>query len=615
MGGPAAPAGGASLVGRARSFARLVFRKAVYRRHYLGRWDVRAGDMADPDIDDGLEIELLGPDRFAEVLGTSPHLTEEDLAILRRQRSTVIVTRDEGRIVASTWMTSGDVLNDELHRHLDVPSFEHLSCRSYVSDGYRGRNLMGRMIAAYARTLDPDDEVWGLVYPWNEASIRTLEGIGWRRTGAEWTHFVADQKVPGSRRHPPQPVLPRATRAPDGSRRPLPPCILVGGESWGSTLQAARSLGRIGVPVLVVTLGDGSAVYERSRFVARAVDLHRPRPEDLASTLADLAADAVALGSTVPVLPLTDQAVDLLDRGRHLLPDGVRLALPSSPAVRPLLDKPSAMAIAVDAGLDVLPWVEVTSFEDGPAAAALELPVIIRPSGWDKTGDLYFKLVVARTDAERDGALHAMLERGARMVVQEYLEAPEDAVELAITWRSADGTTTAVCTGRKRRAASGQGGVMAWGEAVDLPDVAESAAAFLDASGFVGLGGLEVIRSRGRAWFVEFNPRLESIHFLAAAAGVDTVVLAYQDLALDQRPVAPLRTGPVAAWIGAAWLDRIRTDPDGWRLALEERRRFQRFRHRRRAIWDASDPLPSVAVIGRMGRQAIARRTDGRGAP
>src|SRR5690606_32541457 len=137
---------------------------------------------------------------------------------------------------------------------------------------------------------------------------------------------------------------------------------------------------------------------------------------------------------------------------------------------------------------------------------------------------------------------------------------------------------TATCTGRKRRLSEPDGGVMAWGEAVDLPEVRRMTEAFLDRAGFTGVGGLEVIRSGGRAWFVEFNPRLESIHSLATAAGVDTVALAFEDLALGRRPVAPPRQRPAAAWIGSAWLSRIRRQPGAWVHLLRDRFRFGRRR-------------------------------------
>ncbi len=152
-----------------------------------------------------LTIDVWGPDRFDEILPNNPHLTEEDLGHFRRQESRVIVVLDGDRIPASSWMTSGRVYVHELQRHLDVPRGEHFSCRSYVDPSCRGLSLMSHMIHHYS-TLQPEgDETWGLVYDWNVASVRSLERIGWRRSGDYWSTYWFGRQSGGERRYPPRP--------------------------------------------------------------------------------------------------------------------------------------------------------------------------------------------------------------------------------------------------------------------------------------------------------------------------------------------------------------------------------------------------------------------------
>ena len=188
-----------------REVARLAFRKLIYRKVEMLRFEVRAADHALPAGTD-LRVELLGPDRFDEILGTNPYLEAADLVDFRRQRSTCIVAYDGDRIAASTWMTSGSVHVHELHRHLDVPSTEHFSCRSYVAPGHRGRKLLDELLSSYACHQDPADTIWGLVYRWNVASYRSLERVGWRETGCAWTRFILGRRVSGERRYPPRPA-------------------------------------------------------------------------------------------------------------------------------------------------------------------------------------------------------------------------------------------------------------------------------------------------------------------------------------------------------------------------------------------------------------------------
>jgi len=185
--------------------ARLVWRKAVHRTVHMGRFGTPTSASTPPERPCELTIEVWGPDRFDDVLPNNPHLTVDDIEHFRRQQSRVIVITDGDRIPASSWMTNGSVYVHELQRHLEVPRTEHFSCRSYVDPDYAGRSLMSHMIHHYS-TLQPDgDETWGLVYDWNVASVRSLERIGWRRSGDYWTSYWFGRKSGGERRYPPKP--------------------------------------------------------------------------------------------------------------------------------------------------------------------------------------------------------------------------------------------------------------------------------------------------------------------------------------------------------------------------------------------------------------------------
>lgn len=189
--------------------ARLVFRKAVYREVLMGRYEVAAGASQPPSRPLDLHIDFLEDPAFEEVLGTTPYLSAADVDRFKRQHSVCIVARDGDRIAASSWMTRGKVYVAELQRNVHVPEGEHFSCRSYVHEDYRGMSLLSHMIHAYSARLPAEDCIWGVVYPWNMASVRSLEKIGWRHTGEYWTRFVFGVKVPGERHLParPQAVL------------------------------------------------------------------------------------------------------------------------------------------------------------------------------------------------------------------------------------------------------------------------------------------------------------------------------------------------------------------------------------------------------------------------
>ncbi len=184
--------------------ARLVFRKTVYRKVRMGRYGYFAREAVRPHRPLDLRIALWGPERFDAVHGTNEHLTADDLEHFRRQRTCCIVVLDGERIAASSWMTGGLVYVHELDQVIEVPEGEHFSCRSFVDPDYRGLSLFSHMVYAYTKTLDPDVEVWGFVYYWNTASIRSLANIGWRYSGDYWTTYALWKKLPGSSRCEPR---------------------------------------------------------------------------------------------------------------------------------------------------------------------------------------------------------------------------------------------------------------------------------------------------------------------------------------------------------------------------------------------------------------------------
>lgn len=234
--------------------------------------------------------------------------------------------------------------------------------------------------------------------------------------------------------------------------------------------------------------------------------------------------------------------------------------------------------------------------------------MVVKPARWLPRSAEYFKIELLPRASEVSA--RGLADMDLPMIVQEYLDAPDDAVEFAIAWRSRDSSRTSICTGRKRRQSHPHGGVMVWGEAVYLEDVAEAAERFLDSSGFTGLGGIEFIRTAEAIKFIEFNPRLEAIHFVAAAAGVDTVILELEDqLGLGQAPMAPRTVTQhqesAAAWISTAWIARVMSDPEYRAEAIRDWVAFRRFRRRRPSIWSSRDPKPGLLVASRLLLRAI----------
>ena len=180
-----------------KEVARLAYRKLVYRKVVLRRLGATAGNHLPPKREVRYRTELLGSDRYDQVFSTNPYLAPSDLDHFHRQRSTCIAVYDGDRVASSSWMTSGSVYIHELQRYIVVPHGQHFSCRSYVDPEYRGQSLLSHMIYTYSRSLAPDQLIWGVVYGRNIASLSSLEAIGWRHLGREWSTHILGVQRPG----------------------------------------------------------------------------------------------------------------------------------------------------------------------------------------------------------------------------------------------------------------------------------------------------------------------------------------------------------------------------------------------------------------------------------
>ncbi len=396
-------------------------------------------------------------------------------------------------------------------------------------------------------------------------------------------------------------------------RAPTDPgrCVLLAEEAWGTALHAARSVAANGGETVVVTAGDGAAVFRRSRWCDHAVDIRTTDPAEFRDGLRQWVASRLPGDDPVAVIPLSDRHLEWLVEGRAEFGERFRLSIPGDDVARNLLDKDRQFGLAERSGCPPPRWVTVRRQSDLERLGSLTGPVVVRPTGWDTSGEHYFKLVVVDDESAVESEVAARLRSGAELIVQEFVDEPPDAVEFAIVWRSRTSGRTEICTGRKLEQSGRRGGVMAMGESTVLPDVADAARRFVDETGFVGLGGLEVIRSAGSLRFIEFNPRLEAIHFLASRAGVDTVAMEYLDLLGRAVPRSEPQV-PSTGWVGSAWVQRLVDDRSSWRDALRARARFARSPNRVRAVWSGSDPRPGLAVTTRVLGRAFRHERGGR---
>ena len=150
-------------------------------------------------------IEVLGPDRYHEVLGSSPQLSAADLAHFDKQESLCVVAYEAGQIVASVWFTHGEVYVSDLGRTVHVPAHERYSGRAYVHPDFRGQMLMQHLGHAH-RKLQPGMRMWNLVYASNSNVLAALNKIELNLTGRFSTTFILGMRFAKDEEFDPQPL-------------------------------------------------------------------------------------------------------------------------------------------------------------------------------------------------------------------------------------------------------------------------------------------------------------------------------------------------------------------------------------------------------------------------
>lgn len=580
--------------------SRLAFARFVYRDLCFIRTGVRAGDAVAPNNSPGLRLEVWGREGFERAAAANEYIRPGDLELFRAQPTSVAVALDGDAVVAQVWGTTGRVPADELGVPISTLDDEVYTCRGVVLEDYRGRSLLGHVMFALTSALDPDVHTWDLIRDRNTASLIGVARHGRLAEGRYVVRYVFGRPRLTIERHAPRRISIPAAPAERAA------CVIVAEQSWGSPLRAANALHADGVPVAVASVGSGSSIYRSSRYCTAAADFS---PEGFGQALTAWVDRVFPEASAVTLIPTSDRTLELVTSSSF--GPRIRRAGVEDTRSEELLDKRSAFAVAERAGLDVPMWVPVDDEHPFDASSWEAFPVTVRPTSWKTVGSDPIKVVRCDTRERLASLVAAQRAAGAELIVQAFVEHREGDVAMAITW--SDGVNHSICTGRKRRESHADGGVMVWGVAESIPEIERAARAFLDETGVMGPGGLEFIFD-GSGWkFIEFNPRLEAVQFLAEAAGHNTVVYEHRRLAGADavEELAPQR--PAAAWVGSAALLRAQADGSPMTV-LRDRVAFALQKNRVRAIWTWKDPMPGINVVRHNLSMRFSTRHAGEGA-
>ncbi len=380
--------------------------------------------------------------------------------------------------------------------------------------------------------------------------------------------------------------------------------VVVGGDYQG--LGIARSLGRAGVPVVVID--DEQSIARVSRHVTRFERV--PDLLDPDATLAALLRLGATLGDERWVLfPTREETVAVLARHGDRLSRYYRVPTPSFSVVRTAWDKRETYRCAEALGIPVPRcWFPGSAAE--LEEVDLDVPVVVKPA--IKEHFVYETKVKAWRADTRD-ELRATYRRALEVVppdeviVQELVPG-DGTTQLAYCALFRDGGPVADMTVRRlRQHPSDFGRASTFVETIDRPELGDLAGRLLGSIGYHGLVEVEFKQDArdGRPKLLDINARTWGYHTLGVAAGVDFPLLLFRDqVGLD---VPPQHARPGVRWI------RLETDVpnacrDIWRGRLRARDYLRTLRGiDTEAVFSREDPMPALLELALTPYLAVRR--------
>ena len=374
----------------------------------------------------------------------------------------------------------------------------------------------------------------------------------------------------------------------------LPGAVVLGGDYQG--LGIVRSLGRIGVPVIV--LDDERSISRFSRYATlslRVPDLRNA--SSTVETLLDLARCYRLQGWLV--LPTRDEQVAALSRFRADLSPTYRVPLSGWEKIECAWDKRKTYELAAKCAVPIPRTWRVSSFR-GLDDLDLPFPIVLKPAIKE---NFFYRTRAKAWPIQNRISLRDFFRRACcflppeEILLQEYV--PGDGRhQFSYCAFFKDGHALGTMVARRRRQHPHDfGRASTFVETIDLPAVETLAERLLNSIDYYGLVEVEfkLDPRDGQLKLLDVNARTWGYHALGPTAGVDFCRLLY----LDQvgLPVKSCRTRPGVSWV------RLLTDlPTGFLDILAGRLRSRDYFHSLRgfqieAVLNLEDPLPALAEV------------------
>ncbi len=385
-----------------------------------------------------------------------------------------------------------------------------------------------------------------------------------------------------------------------------PPAMVLGAGANG--LGVARSLARARVPVWL--LETDACCPERHTRAARFLPVRALHGETLVEELVRLGTGPFR--NLRPVLFLTrEESVRTVSCHRGRLLDLYRFSLPAAETVDALTHKRGFQRVAERLGSPVPPLVHVHAPADLAALETLHYPAVVKPGERHAEYGRHFrKAYRVESAAEAMDLVRRILAVMQDVVVQEWIEGPDDGIHFCLQYRRRDGTVAASFSGRKIRSWPPQVGGTA--SCVAAPDVHRELSCMTDrffgGADVVGMVGMEYKRDARSGMFRMVEPTIGRTDYQEEVATLNGVNMPYAAWCSESGALLP---APVPTRRPVVW--RVRSEDA--RSAAAQGQQPGQGRPRGARVADAlfrwNDPLPFLAQGLRRVRRALRARLSG----
>lgn len=314
------------------------------------------------------------------------------------------------------------------------------------------------------------------------------------------------------------------------------PVLLLGGGA--STLAAARSLGKAGIPVYASGRSGCRAMHSRHCRLALPVPDGMEAQQYWEQILIS-EPDPKLVGCVI--LVGCDESLDFVEKRAEALRQRFIVEEFRPELRQAMLDKLDTLVLARQAGVPTPNFWAVETAEDVLAIRdELRFPVMVKPlNSLAFMEEFGRKLFIVREDfAEVVEKVWLCRERGHKIMVVEMIPGPDSLLSSYYTYRTAKGLLLYNYTKSVIRRWPVNRGGACFHQSEWLPETAEMGRRMFDGIGWQGIGNVEFKRDTrdGQLKIIEVNGRLTAGHPLVTRGGAPIDVMIYCHLTGQELP-------------------------------------------------------------------------------